>query len=1105
MLFRTLFGLFILLFATVSSRAQEPPPFLPVSGKPTPGSMPLASGDQPTFIYYDRHDARVVEIAATALGDDVARVTGHKATVSGDAPVAAVSAVLMGTVGQSTIIDRLIAEHKIEVGSIQGKWEAYTAVVVSDPLPGIKQGLVIAGSDRRGTAFGIFGLSEAMGVSPWYWWADVVPASKPALYVGPGVFTEGSPGVKYRGIFLNDEDWGLQPWAAKTFEPETGDIGPKTYAKVFELLLRLHANFCWPAMHDVTHPFNTFPQNKVVADDYAIVMGSSHHEPMLRDTSEYDPSKLGPYNYFTNRVNIYKFWDQRVAENGRYENIYTVGMRGQTDDGMIAPPGTTTPEKAREIQDFVLPDQRHMLAEHVNPDPAKVPQIFVPYKEALLQYQAGLRVPTDVTLVWPDDNHGYIRELSTSVEQARSGGSGVYYHLSYWGTPRDYLWLCTTPPAFTWEEMSKAWDYGARRLWIANVGDLKPGEIGLDFFLHLARNPEAYRQFDQHAYLAGWAARTFGADHAQGIAEVLDEYYRLNVAVRPEHLNLQKSGFSLTSNGDEAQRRVAAFGALVSKANALAESLPANLQDAYSELVLYPVRASADTNRKVLLAERSRLFALQGRASTASVAAAARTAYDAVQGETHDYNTAIAHGKWNRMMSDDPHPGAHDFSTMPTVGSYTPPAAAGLGAAVEGAAAALAAAKPGILPTFNPAANQRYFIDVFDTGTEPLSWTAQASEPWITLSQNAGTSDARLLAGVEWTRVPHGGEVSGTVYIHGAGETRTVEITALNPPAFDPGKIVGPVENDGNVTIAGERFMANQPGVNGATWKKVVGSAASYNGMTIFPTTTASVASTALQSAPALSYNFYAFSTGLTSVRTACLPTHRINSEHPGARFAIALNDEAPQIINVDADEYSKAWDANVLRATAYGTSSHTIKTPGPQVLRIWMVDPGVVLDKFDVRIGYRRGGEFEAEDLPVSSTPGRKFRAFEEPAASGNAAVALEAVNPGDQVTFALSDLREGAYELELRVKEMNNRGKIQPAIADAPEGPFRDLGEEVDLYSSSENYRELAPVHLSVDSAGTKYLKLRVTGRNPANTSGQSWIVVDRFNLVPAGNKRR
>ena len=276
--------------------------------------------------------------------------------------------------------------------------------------------------------------------------------------------------------------------------------------------------------------------------------------------------------------------------------------------------------------------------------------------------------------------------------------------------------------------------------------------------------------------------------------------------------------------------------------------------------------------------------------------------------------------------------------------------------------------------------------------------------------------------------------------------------------------------------------------------------AVSNDGMTVFPTTAASIETTSLSNAPALTYDFYALKAGPTSIRTACLPTHRINSEHPGARFAIALNDEAPQVINVDADEYSKAWNANVLRATAYGVSSHTIKVPGPQVLRVWMVDPGVVLDKFDVHIGYRHGGEFEAEDLPATSTLGRKFRTFEEPAASGDAAVALEGINPGDQVTFALPDLQAGSYELGLRVKEMSNRGKIQLAIADAANGPFRDLGHEVDLYDSTEGYRDVAPVQLNVEFAGTKYLRFRVTGRNPANTSGQSWIVVDRLDLVPA-----
>ena len=1060
--------------------------------------MPIATGKEAATIYYDASEAAVVGITAKALSEDVMRVTGIQPVVSTGTATKSPGAVFVGTLGKSKLIDQLAAQGKLDVSAILGQWEMYTVAVISDPVPGVAQGLIIAGSDRRGTAFGIFGLSEAMGVSPWYWWADVVPTTKAALYVAPGIYTATSPGVKYRGIFLNDEDWGLQPWAAKTFDPKTGDIGPATYAKVFELLLRLHANFCWPAMHDVTKAFDTFPQNKVVADDYAIVMGSSHHEPMLRDTSEYNAKVLGPYSYFINRNNIYHFWDERVAENRRYENIYTIGMRGQTDDGMLAPPGTTTKAKAKELQDFVIPDQRQMLTQHVNSNAAVVPQIFVPYKEALLQYQAGLQVPDDVTLVWPDDNHGYIRELSTTAEQARSGGSGIYYHLSYWGLPKDYLWLCTTPPAMTWEEMSKAWDYHARRLWIVNIGDLKPGEIGMDFFLRLARDPEAFRGFSQHNFLNSWAARTFGQDHAEAIASLLDEYYRLNIIVRPEHLNLVSSGFSLISNGDEAQRRLDDFATLVTKANLLVTQVPAFLKDAYYQLVLYPVRASALMNQKVLMAERSRLYAEQGRAATAETATQASAAFDAVQSETRKYNADIADGKWNRMMSCAPHPQPGDVFTMPATGTYHAPAQAGLGVAVEGRSEPLGTGSMGTLPSFEPMNKRARFIDVFNTGSELLKWTATEHEPWIVLSQTSGEGDARLLVNVDWTSVPRGNSVGGRVTVQGAGATRVINVTACYPASYDPGKFTGAVEDNGSITIEAKDFNTSHPGKDGAAWRKVERAAASHDGVTIFPTTAASIDPAAVASnAPALVYQFYTFGTGPATVQTDCLPTHHINSEHPGVRYAIAINDEVPQIVDVDADEYSKAWNANVLRASAHGFSKHEIKTPGQQILRVWMVDTGVVLDRFNVRVGYQPGGEFEAEALPVAAKSGQTYRSFVEVTASGGSAVALEASQPGDYVTYRLSEMQAGDYSVSLRAKEMENRGEVQVSYADSVNGEYTDAGGKLDLYNANPTYAELKAGLLNFKTPGTKYLRFQVIGRNPANKSNQSWIVLDRLTL--------
>ncbi len=945
-------------------------PFLPVSEQVQGNGFAVAANGLAAPIHYAQGDAAVVGIAVRALRDDVRRVTGLVPAVATSAPREGSSPILVGTLGKSALIDGLVAAGKLDVSRIAGRWEAYVAAVVNDPLPGIGRALVIAGSDRRGTAFGVFGLSEAMGVSPWHFWADVSTPAKPAVHVQAGVHVEPSPGVKYRGIFLNDEDWGLQPWAAKTFEPELGNIGPKTYATIFELLLRLHANVIWPAMHEFprrTTPFYLVPGNKQTADDYAIVIATSHHEPMLRNSHEYDEHALGPYDYWTNRDNIRGFWEQRVVETAGFESIYTVGMRGRSDSGLLAPPGTTEAQKAQKIQQEIIPDQRRMLAAHVNADATQIPQIFIPYKETLVQYQAGLQLPDDVTIVWPDDNHGYIRQLSSAAERKRSGGSGVYYHLSYWGQPRSYLWFCTTPPGMTRAEMMKAWDFEARRIWLVNVGDLKPNEIGAEFFLRLARNPEAFRDFDQRAYLTAWAARIFGPLHAAAIADVLEGYYRLNIAVRPEHLDHGSSGFDFTGaqgRGDEAQRRLDEFAALVASAESLQARLATEAKAAFYELVLYPVRASALVNRKVLLAERSRLWAAQGRAATAMLSAAARAADVALQRELEFYNRRNAGGKWMHMLSpmaaDELPAWARDTQSpfyMPKVGDYAPPAAAGLGVAVEGADTPQARNEPGPL-RFHRATDARRFVDVFNTGTAPLGWTTHASAPWVRLSHRAGRGDARIVVSIDWRRVPQGGAVPASIEIRGAGATRVVPLEVSNPAGLDASPRRMLVDKEGQVVLRATDFVAWHDNPAGTGWRRLSRATAGGDGMTIEPVMAASVdPSTPGTEAPSLTYEFQALASGTVEVTVKCLPTHRITSDHAGLRYAVSINDGPKEVVDLQADEYSRAWNANVLRAWSAGVSTHRLTAAGRQKLTIHMVDPGVVLDQIDVRFSPKNQG----------------------------------------------------------------------------------------------------------------------------------------------------
>jgi hypothetical protein len=939
--------------------------FLNVSETSMRGSFPVASDRKAASIHYHTGDAAVVGIAAKALRDDIERVTGLVPELSTTAPEAGSTPILIGTLGRSPFIDSLVEANKIDVSKIKGQWESYLAAVVVDPLPGISKALVIVGADRRGTAFGVFGLSETMGVSPWHFWGDVPTARKPAIHIAAGTHLQPSPAIKYRGIFLNDEDWGLQPWAAKTFETEVGNIGPKTYATIFELLLRLHANVIWPAMHEFpvqTTPFYLNPQNKIVADDYAIVISTSHHEPMLRNSHEYSEKNLGPYNYWTNRAAISNFWEQRVRETSSYENIYTIGMRGRADVGMLAPADTTDAQKAAKIQNEIIPDQRRMIADHVNPDVKKVPQIFIPYKETLVQYRSGLQLPDDITIIWPDDNHGYIRQLSTAAERARSGGSGVYYHLSYWGVPGSYLWFCTTPPGMTREEMMKAWDFDARRMWIVNVGDIKPHEIGMEFFLRLARDPEAFRDFDQRAYLTEWAARNFGRAHAAEIADILGEYYRLNIIVRPEHLNLYTSGFDFTGakgRGDEAQTRLDQFASLVASANALYEKLPANARPAFYEMVLFPLRTADLVNEKILLAERSRIWATQGRAATNALAAKAKASFDAHQAELAFYNRVNAGGKWSYMMNPmtaEQLPNwAKETQTpfyMPALGNHTPPATAGIGVVIEGSSKVLAAGATGLLPAFNRAANRSYFIDVFNTGSSSAAWTAKTSAPWILLDQNNGHSDARIIVSIDWARAPQGNAVPGSITIKSAVSTRVVQLKAFNPVGLDLVTLPAAVENNGLVVIEAENYLKRHDSAGGVGWRRAPNATVNGDGMTIQPVTTASIDPAALGAdTPSLTYDFHAFTSGSVQITVKCLPTHRITSSHAGLRYALSLNGDTPKILDVHANEYTTAWRANVLRAYSAGVSTHTITAPGRQTIKIQMIDPGVVLDQISVQI----------------------------------------------------------------------------------------------------------------------------------------------------------
>ncbi|MFT3753302.1 MAG: glycosyl hydrolase 115 family protein [Paludibacter sp.] len=588
-----------------------------------------------------KNEVEVVQTALEIFTKDYQRVF-HGKVIAGTA-----GNVLIGTIGLNSSAEKLL--DQAEVQKLSTRLEGF--------LIEVRDGnLIILGSDKRGTAYGILEISRIMGVSPWEWWADSPVALKEKLTLKNGFKTLQSPSVKHRGIFINNEDWGLTPWSYKNFEPSDikGQIGPKTHAHIFELLLRLRANTFWPAMHECSVAFYMTPGNKQMADKYGIYIGTSHCEPMMRNTNaEWKKAGAGDYNYITNRDNILKFWEERTTELAGSDNIYTLGIRGVHDGKMQ---GANTVQEQKDALTRILKDQREMIKRIVNPDVEKVSQVFIPYKEVLDVYKAGLEVPEDVSLMWCDDNYGYINHFPDSIERSRKGGNGIYYHISYWGRPHDYLWLATSHPAQIYYQLKLAYDKGARDMWILNVGDIKPAEYQIEMLMDMAWDidaiPSNAKGLDIH--LKTWLQREFGERQASGLLQIMNEHYRLAYIRKPEFMGNTRTeeadpSYKIVSDlpwsEEDIYQRLNDYQQLEDRVKKLAITIPANKKDAWFQLVEYPVIAAAEMNKKHLYGQLAR----HGKAEWALSDAA----YDEIVSLTKRYNS-LGGGKWNYMM--DAHP-----------------------------------------------------------------------------------------------------------------------------------------------------------------------------------------------------------------------------------------------------------------------------------------------------------------------------------------------------------------------------------------------------------------------------------------------------------------
>ena len=928
------------LFAGCSLEVPELKEFPLVRERPGAEAFALAGHREAAGIYHDGSDFKVVSIAAEMLSDDVERVTGLRPAVQAVASpeeIPSRPSVIAGTVGKSALVDALVRDGLLDVDALQGKWESFLVQTVRHPSTG-KPVLVIAGSDRRGTAFGLTSLGKAIGVSPWYWWADVVPPHRKSLYVQRGRFVRKEPSVQYRGIFINDERFGgWARWVEQTYDRETGKVGPKVYRQVFELLLRLGGNYLWPAMHPGTQAFNDDPENARLADDYAIVMGSSHCEQMLRN-NEGEWKAVGTYgdfNYITNRRTMQDYWETRIRTNGQYENTYTLGLRGIHDYPME---GARTTEERVALMQQAIDDQREMLRKNIDRPLEDIPQVLCTYEEVLDAYKNGLAVPDDVTLLWSDDKHGYTRNLSNPEEMKRPGGAGIYYHLSYHGDPASWIWLSPLSPAFISTELTKAYTYGARKIWVFNVGDIKPAEKELTFAMELAWDIDRWSPGKAGGFIPEWAARTFGKTYAREIADIMDGYYRLMASGKDSHV------WFLEYPEDEIRRRIDVWRELADRALALEKRIPADLQPAYFELVLYPVRGAQMINEYQLLARTSLAHASAGDGDQAlSDASRAKEMYEELEAWTHRYNEELLDGKWKEFFDWKPY---HWFRSPVMDAPMATP---------EMLEEAARCAAPRFLPVEAALSEEGVTVDAEVACDMPL-WThaltpvrnfskAPADNVFCRVESGNRSFEASATpvnniwhapyVGPMWSRV-------GTVRL--AEGENTLRIAGLKPDARIDGLFLGlyPPFPDAPLARIPAKGFARSANPSGNGRITTVSGLGYEDGVLVLPFDTPSYDSCA--DAPSVAYEVD-LPPGASCIEVRTLADLHVYAGR-GDRYAVQIDGAEPQVFDIHTEDFSAEWRWNVLRGYSSRRVDVSGLAPGPHEVRVCFMDPGIVLQE---------------------------------------------------------------------------------------------------------------------------------------------------------------
>jgi hypothetical protein len=942
------------------------------------------------------------------LQADLERVTDVQPAVSVDRIPPGSEPVIVGTIGRSPLIDDLVRSGRLDVTGIAGKWETSLQQVVQNPLPGIRRALVIAGSDQRGTIYGAYDVSKQAGVSPWYWWDDVPARHSDTLYVLPGRHTQGTPVVKYRGFFINDENPNLGTWAPAFFGPglapgQPGGFNRLFYAKVFETMLRLKANYLWPAVWGRAFAEDD-PQNHATATEYGVVMGTSHEAPMMRGIEEWnrhavaavrdsngnivtpghDPyGGTGEWSFRRNADAIKAYWADGIRRmtDQNFEGVVTLGMRGNGDVSLPDGDGI-------ELMQNIIGTEREILGQVAGRDVTTIPQVWTLYKEVQRYWDRGLRAPDDVTVVFTDDNWGNMRKLPDPSLPPRTGGYGMYYHFDYVGGGRNYKWVDTANLANTWEQLHSAYSYGVDRLWVANVGDMKNEELPLQFFLDYAWNPNSITLDKLPAWERRYATQNFGPAHGADIAAVLHDYGTLQSRRKPELLNRRITADPANPNNityddqgnpfylehyREMERVTEDWRRLAERTDRIGRSLPSSYQDAYYQLVLYAVKATANLYALRNAEFTNIRYAQQGRAATNDLAAVTEARFADDLALADHYNHGIAGGKWNNFQLQ-PHIDYGDVARygpnapwqqpernnvalpdviFPAVQRIQLPTAADMGVAIDGSDAWWPAAQaPAVLPEFSPFQSQpAQYLEVFNRGATAFDYRIQPAASWLHVSPNRGTVDQQVRAtvSVDWSRAPKG-DTQVPITISGPNGGSVVVQAVVRNPDLPRSPRRGFVEANGYVSM-----LADHPTNVVGSWQRIPDIGRDGSGMQPAPVTAAR--QTPGGSSPRLEYTMNLTTTGPVTVWAYLSPR---NNVHPtdGLTYAISIDGAAPQLVNVTTataandTTMNRPWERNTSDNVNRTATTHLIATPGAHVLKVWMVDPTVVIQKLVVDTG---------------------------------------------------------------------------------------------------------------------------------------------------------